>query len=54
MAAVDDDVEGGKYYSNCYEKQSTGKDNISNDEKECERLWKMSEELVEKVKLQEK
>ncbi|MCL4419736.1 hypothetical protein M1146_06625, partial [Patescibacteria group bacterium] len=43
---LDDRVQGGKYYSNCQEKPTTGKENISNDENSWKRLWELSEESV--------
>mmetsp|Transcript_19165 Transcript_19165/g.53448 ORF Transcript_19165/g.53448 Transcript_19165/m.53448 type:complete len:344 (+) Transcript_19165:72-1103(+) len=42
------EVKGGAYYSNCLEKPSSGKHNISNDPLRCAELWKLTEELLEK------
>jgi len=53
MAAVGDNVEGGKYYSNCYEKPTIGQNDMTNNEKECQKLWEMSERLVEEEKKRE-
>jgi len=46
MAALDQKVEGGSYWSNCLQKQPTGKDGIANDATAQRRLEILSDTLV--------
>jgi len=43
---LSDDIVGGRYYSNCMEKPSMGKEDISNDSNAWARLWDLSEATV--------
>jgi len=41
-----DEVKGGSYYSNCYEKPSKGQDDISNDLPSWNKLWHVTEQSL--------
>lgn len=47
MAALDDEVPGGSYISNCYVKPSEGKDGCSNDPAIWKKMWELSEACLD-------
>lgn len=48
MACLEDELlKGGEYLSNCYVKQTEGKDGCSNDEKHWKQLWELSAKQIE-------
>ena len=46
MACLDEGLEGGEYLSNCYAKDTEGKNGCSNDEAQWKKLWELTEGQV--------
>ena len=42
----DNDVRGGRYYSNCLEKPTQGRGGVSNSPEACRALWDLTAELL--------
>jgi hypothetical protein len=49
ISCLDDNIQGGAYYSNCVEKTTEGKDGIANDKDAWKRLWDLSQSQLESV-----